>query len=164
LVEIRERQRALAKTELDRRRAPDGFQSTGQGTDVLRLLSGGSAQAGADADRHPAREVSRGPHDTAAGFACRDGSGSFKVTSSPSHFATTAVASELPITLVAERPMSRNWSMPIMSSSPASGMLKLDRVAAMTTSEARGTPAMPLLVSISSSNMVTCCVTESWML
>ena len=68
------------------------------------------------------------------------------------------------MTLVAERPMSRNWSMPMISSSPASGMLKLASVAAITTSEARGTPAMPLLVSISSSSMVICCPNGSSML
>src|SRR6185295_13265200 len=77
--------------------------------------------------------------------ACASASG----LSSPSHLATTAVAMELPTTLVALRPMSRNWSMPMMSSRPASGMLKVARVAAITTREARGTPAMPLLVTVS---------------
>ena len=82
---------------------------------------------------------------------------------SPSHLATAAVASVLPITLVAERPMSRNWSMPMIRSRPASGMSKLASVAAITTSEARGTPAMPLLVSISSSSIVICWPNESSM-
>jgi hypothetical protein len=68
------------------------------------------------------------------------------------------------MTLVAERPMSRNWSMPMIKSRPASGMPKLTSVAAITTSDARGTPAMPLLVSISSSSMVICSPTESWIL
>jgi hypothetical protein len=54
--------------------------------------------------------------------------------------------------------------MPMISSNPASGMLKLASVAAMTTSEARGTPAMPLLVSISSRSMVICCPNGSSML
>ena len=35
---------------------------------------------------------------------------------------------------------------------------------ATTTSEARATPAMPLLVSISTSSSVTCCVKLIWML
>ena len=34
--------------------------------------------------------------------------------------------------------------------------VELENVAAMTTSEARGTPAIPLEVTISSSNMVIC--------
>ena len=54
--------------------------------------------------------------------------------------------------------------MPMIRSSPASGMLKVESVAAMTTSEARGTPAMPLLVTISSSSMVACCPSERSML
>ena len=37
------------------------------------------------------------------------------------HLLTAAVARELPSTLVADRPMSRNWSMPMIRSSPASG-------------------------------------------
>ena len=43
-------------------------------------------------------------------------------SSSPSHLATTALATALPTTLVAERPMSRKWSTARISSSPASGM------------------------------------------
>ena len=54
--------------------------------------------------------------------------------------------------------------MPMISSRPASGMLKVASVAAMTTSEARGTPAMPLLVTISSSSIVICCPSGSSML
>src|SRR6185436_6029153 len=68
--------------------------------------------------------------------------------SSPSHLATAAVAIELPTALVAERPMSRKVSTPRISSSPASGMLNCASVAAITTSDARGTPAMPFDVSI----------------
>lgn len=45
----------------------------------------------------------------------------------------------------------------MMSSSPASGMLKVESVAAITTSDARGTPAMPFEVSINSSSIVICC-------
>ena len=44
---------------------------------------------------------------------------------SPSHFATTADATALPTTLVAERPMSRKWSTARISSSPASGILNM---------------------------------------
>ena len=43
-----------------------------------------------------------------------------------------------------------------MSSSPASGMRNIDMVAAITTRLARGTPAMPLEVTISTSSMVIC--------
>src|SRR5262249_31546305 len=80
-------------------------------------------------------------HDThQAALGVSAASSSPRSTRSPSHFAIAAVARVLPITLVAERPISRNWSMPMISSNPASGMLKLASVAAMTTSEARGTP------------------------
>src|SRR5437660_4285138 len=81
--------------------------------------------------------------------------------SSPSHLATTAVAIELPIALVAERPMSRKVSTPRISSSPASGMLNWLSVAAITTSEARGTPAIPLEVSIRISSIVICVPSDS---
>ena len=67
-----------------------------------------------------------------------------------------AVASELPITLVALRPMSRKVSMPMIMSRPASGMLNCESVAAITTSEARGTPATPLEVIISVASMASC--------
>ena len=63
----------------------------------------------------------------------------------------------LPITLVAVRPMSRNWSIPMMSSSPASGRPKVGSTAATTTSDARGTPATPLLLTIITSSSVSCC-------
>ncbi|MNR69013.1 hypothetical protein D3C85_1939440 [compost metagenome] len=53
--------------------------------------------------------------------------------------------------------MSRKWSTPKSSSRPASGMLNCDRVAAITTSDARGTPAIPLEVTISTSSMVISC-------
>ena len=76
--------------------------------------------------------------------------------SSPSHLATTAVATELPTTLVADRAMSRKWSTPRISSRPASGMSNCASVAAITTSDARGTPAMPLDVSIRISSIVIC--------
>src|SRR5258708_40358651 len=37
----------------------------------------------------------------------------------PSHLETTAAATELPTTLVALRPMSRNWSIPIDEQQPS---------------------------------------------
>src|SRR3979490_2674392 len=64
------------------------------------------------------------------------GPSSCSAFSSPSHFATTDVASELPITLVALRPMSRKVSMPMIINSPASGMPNWLKVEAITTSEA----------------------------
>src|SRR5215472_294530 len=48
--------------------------------------------------------------------------------------------------------------------SPASGKLKLTSVAAMTTSDARGTPAIPLLVTMRRRSIVICCPKPSWML
>jgi len=67
------------------------------------------------------------------------------------------VAMPFPITLVAVRPMSRKWSMPMMSSRPASGSPNIGSTAATTTSDARGTPATPLLVSMSVSIINSCC-------
>ena len=84
--------------------------------------------------------------------------------SCPSHLATATVATLLPSTFVAERPMSRNWSIPMISSSPASGMLNCASVAEITTSEARGTPAMPFEVTISRNSIVSCCPQDSGML
>ncbi|MNO00078.1 hypothetical protein D3C81_2198790 [compost metagenome] len=46
--------------------------------------------------------------------------------------------------------------MPMISSSPASGKWNIGKVAATTTSDARATPAMPLLVTISTSSNVNC--------
>ena len=51
--------------------------------------------------------------------------------------------------------------MPMISSNPASGMLNVASVAAITTSDARGTPAMPLLVTINISSIVICCIKSS---
>ncbi|MNG33963.1 hypothetical protein D3C84_1203360 [compost metagenome] len=64
----------------------------------------------------------------------------------------------LPTTLVAVLAISRNWSMPRMSKMPASGRLNIGNVAATTTTEARATPAIPLLVTMSVSKMSNCCV------
>ena len=54
------------------------------------------------------------------------------------------------------RPMSISASTPSSSATPSIGSWKLASVAARMTSAARGTPATPLLVSISVSIMVTC--------
>ena len=62
----------------------------------------------------------------------------------------------MPITLVALRPMSRKVSMPMIINSPASGMPNWLSVDAITTSEARGTPATPLEVIISVASMASC--------
>jgi hypothetical protein len=43
---------------------------------------------------------------------------------SPSHLLTTAVATALPITLVAERPMSRSQSIASINARPSCGILK----------------------------------------
>lgn len=81
--------------------------------------------------------------------------------SMPSHFATAAVAIELPTILVPERPMSRNWSTASRRRSPSAGRLNAVSVAAMTTSEARGTAAIPFDVIIRNSSMVICCTAVS---
>jgi hypothetical protein len=59
--------------------------------------------------------------------------------------------------LVAERAMSRKLSTPISRRMPASGMPKLATVAAMITSDARGTPATPLLVMSRVKSIRICC-------
>src|SRR4028118_2376789 len=64
-------------------------------------------------------------------------------SSSPSHLATTTLATALPTTLVAERPMSRKWSTARISSKPASGMLNCASAAGSTTRLAGGPPAPP---------------------
>ena len=46
--------------------------------------------------------------------------------------------------------------MPMIISSPASGMLNWLSVAAITTSEARGTPATPFEVIIRVASMASC--------
>src|SRR6185503_8409153 len=79
----------------------------------------------------------------------------------PAHQARTGspgtdVASVPPVTLGALRPMSRKVSMPMIISSPASGIMNWLSVAAMTTSEARGTPATPLEVTIRVASMANC--------
>src|SRR5579871_240949 len=78
------------------------------------------------------------------------------VPSSPSHRATTALARQLPRTLVAVRAMSMNWSMPRISRTGHAGRWKESSVPRRITRTARGTPATPLLVSISVKTMTSC--------
>lgn len=73
-----------------------------------------------------------------------------------SHFPTTLVAKALPKTLVADRNISQKWSIGKISAMPSTGILNIPQVAATTTKLARGTPAMPLLVSISTKSIVIC--------
>src|SRR4051812_7967040 len=154
-IEEGEGDRTLPDPQRDRPAVPDLLQRAGQ-------LVGREAR-GREDRQHAGEDDETEPHDTLpqAGSARTSAKSSAALCSSPSHLLTAAVASELPSTLVAERPMSRNWSMPMISSRPASGMLNWFSVAAMTTSEARGTPAMPLLVSISTSSMVISWARES---
>src|SRR3954471_4028687 len=83
---------------------------------------------------------------------------------SPSHLLTTLVASALPSTLVAVRNISQKWSIGNIKAIPSAGILNMVQVAVTTTSEARGTPAIPLLVSISTSSMVSCVPVSSGIL
>ena len=53
--------------------------------------------------------------------------------------------------------------MPMMSRMPAAGRPNIGTVAATTTSEARGTPAMPLLVTIMTRSIITCSAKPRWM-
>src|SRR5579864_9186011 len=83
-----------------------------------------------------------------------------KVT--PSHRATTAVARQLPSRFTDVRAMSISASTPSSSATPSTGRLKVARVPARITRDARGTAATPLLVSISVNIMVICVPKERW--
>src|ERR1051326_3065692 len=76
--------------------------------------------------------------------------------SSPSQRAITAVARQFPRTFVAVRAMSINWSMPKMIHTGHAGKWNESTVPTRITSIARGTPATPLLVSISVSTITSC--------
>ena len=68
----------------------------------------------------------------------------------------TAVAMLLPITFVAVRPMSRIWSIASTSTTPEGGRWNIGATAATTTTEPRATPAMPLLLTMRTSNIRIC--------
>src|SRR5471030_763369 len=143
-------------------RALDGGEGLAEAV-VLSLSDNGQQRRreqparGGRTSHHQAGTASPGaaPGDTAspAPIGCSG-------PSSPSHLATTAVASELPITLVALRPMSRKVSMPMIISSPASGMPNWLKVEAITTNDARGTPATPFEVIINVASMANCCPSD----
>src|ERR1039457_2536020 len=77
-------------------------------------------------------------------------------TSYPSHLATTALARQLPSTLVDVRAMSISASTPSRTAAPSMGRWKVVSVPARITSAARGTPATPLLVSMRVSIISSC--------
>ena len=83
--------------------------------------------------------------------------------SMPSHLVITLVATALPTTLVAVRPMSRNWSIASTSAMPSTGRPNIASVAAITTRLARGTAAMPLELIISVSRITICVPIDSSM-
>ena len=60
------------------------------------------------------------------------------------------------------RAMSMSSSTPMMSSTPSSGRSKLTKVPARMTCEARGMPAMPLLVSIKVRSITSCWEIVRW--
>jgi len=74
---------------------------------------------------------------------------------SPSHRAITTDARQLPTRLSDVRAMSIRASTPRMTATPSSGSPNCVSVPARITSDARGTAARPLLVSISVSIMST---------
>src|SRR5262249_2277278 len=153
LVEEREGRRGLAIAEPHGVRLLDVGQRRAE-PDFLRRRRAG--QEGQPQQQKRAHQARTGSPATWSGGTASSELISCSGASSPSHLATTEVASELPITLVALRPMSRKVSMPMIISSPASGMLNWLSVAAITTSEARGTPATPLEVIISVASMASC--------
>lgn len=78
----------------------------------------------------------------------------FYAESSPSHFPTTDVAKAFPKTLVALLNISQKWSIGRIKAMPSIGILNIPQVAATMTKLALGTPAIPLLVSISTKSIV----------
>ena len=84
------------------------------------------------------------------------------VSLTPSQRATTAAARQLPIRFTDVRAISINVSTPRINATPSAGRLKLATVAARITSEARGTAATPLLVSISVSIIRICVPSGKW--
>src|SRR6185369_3978523 len=141
-VEERERRRALAIAETN----GAGLLDVGErGTELLAHgLRGGSCRRQQCCQQQAARRYRKhaghgllpqcvagtASPGTALDGTMSSGPSSCSAFNSPSHFATTAVASELPMTLVAERPMSRKVSMPMIINSPASGMPNCDSVEA----------------------------------
>src|SRR5215467_15619398 len=79
---------------------------------------------------------------------------------SPSQRATTTVARQLPITFTHVRPMSINSSTPKIIATPIGpspeGTNEFN-TASKITSDARGTPATPLELTINVSMIVNCC-------
>src|ERR1044071_4249662 len=71
------------------------------------------------------------------------------IFSSPSQRAMTAEARQLPVTFTAVRPMSISASIPMMMKMGSGGSPNEATVPDRITSDARGTPATPLLVSMS---------------
>ena len=80
------------------------------------------------------------------------------LASSPSQRAITALARQLPVTFSEVRAMSISVSTPRIIKMGSYGRWNVDAVAINTTSVARGTPAIPLLVNISASTMNSCSV------
>src|SRR3990172_3513515 len=75
---------------------------------------------------------------------------------SPSHLAITTVAKQFPIRFTEVRAMSMSSSMPRMMKMGQTGSPNDAAVPSNITNEARGTPATPLLVTISVSTMNSC--------
>ena len=80
-----------------------------------------------------------------------------------SHLAMTIVAVQFPITLTVVRAISIKTSMPSIKNTGVVGSPKLDRVPSNTTSAARETPAVPLLVSINTKHIASCSAIERLM-
>ena len=72
----------------------------------------------------------------------------------------TADARQFPVRLTEVRAISMSSSTPRISTTPSSGRPNVTSVPESTTIEARGTAAMPLLVSISVNIIVSCCPNE----
>src|SRR5215471_4535496 len=122
-IEIGEGQRAFAVAERDRAAVLDLLQRSRERPDIRRLLAVGRCDEEEERrrgkkDPRPAQAAARvgdfsprvfSSHEAPqAGLGVSAASSSPISTFSPSHLAIAAVASVLPITLVAERPMSRN--------------------------------------------------------
>src|SRR3984957_13658862 len=74
----------------------------------------------------------------------------------PSHRATTTLAKQFPTTLTVVRAMSMNASTPRINATASTGSPNTTTAPDKITNAARGTPATPLLVSMSVSIKTSC--------
>src|SRR5262249_9112331 len=120
-----------------------------------------SVAAWRGAQRHLENQALPAPARTELGvWTTRVGAGGVK---SPPHRAITADARAFPTRFIVVRAMSISTSTPRMTAIASSGSPNAASVPERITSDARGTPATPLLVSISVKTMRSCWPNGMWM-